>query len=44
MIEIYKYLIGHSPDIMNYIFKLGENMYNLQNVHIFQTEHPRSLK
>ena len=29
MIEFYKCLNGHSPDIMNYIFKLRENMYNL---------------
>ena len=29
---------------MNYILKLGENMYNLQNYNIFQTGNPRSLK
>ena len=29
MIEVYKYLNGHSPDIMNDIFKLRENTYNL---------------
>ena len=29
MIEVYKYLNGYSPDIMNDIFKLRENMYNL---------------
>ena len=28
----------------NDIFKLRENMYNLRNFHIFQTENPRSLK
>ena len=44
MIEIYKYLNGHSPNIMNDIFKLRENMYNLQNFLIFQTENSRSLK
>ena len=44
MIEVYKYLNGHSPDIMNDIFKLRENMYNLRNFHIFQTKNPRSLK
>ena len=43
MIEVYKYLNGHSPD-MNDIFKLRENTYNLQNFHIFQTENLRSLK
>ena len=31
-------------DIMNDIFKLRENMYNFRNFHIFQIEHPRSLK
>ena len=29
MIKVYKYLNGHSPDIMNDIFKLRENMCNL---------------
>ena len=29
MTEVYKYLNGHSPDIMNDIFKLRENTYNL---------------
>ena len=43
MIEVYKYLNGYSPDIMN-IFKLRENTYNLRNSHIFQTENPPSLK
>ena len=28
---------------MNDIFKLSENMYNLRNFHIFQTENPGSL-
>ena len=40
MIEVYKYLNGHSPVIMNNIYKLRENMYNLRNFHIFQTENP----
>ena len=44
MIIVYKYLNRHSPNIMNDIFKLRENMYNLRNFHIFQTENPRSLK
>ena len=38
MIEVYKYLTRHSPDFMNDIFKLIENMYNLQNPRIFQVE------
>ena len=44
MIEVYKQLNGHSPDIMNDIFKLREDMYNPQNFHIFQTDNPRLLK
>ena len=44
IIEVYKYLTGHSPHIMNDIFDLRENAYNLQNSHIFQTENPGSLK
>ena len=44
MIKVYKNLNGHSRDIMNDIFKLKENMYNLQNFHIFQKENHRSLK
>ena len=43
MIEVYKYLNGHSSDIMNDIFNLTENTYNLRNFHIFQTENPRLL-
>ena len=37
MIDVHKYLTGHSLDIMNHIFKLRENMYNLRKFHIFQT-------
>ena len=39
-----KYLNGLSPNIMNDIFRLRENTYNLRNFHFFQTENPRSLK
>ena len=39
MIEVYKYINGHSPDIMNNIFE-----YNFRKFHIFQTGNPRSLK
>ena len=44
MIEVYKYLNGHSADIVSDIFKLKENTYNLWNFHIFLTENTRSLK
>ena len=32
MIKVYRYLNGHSPDIMNYIFKSRENMYKLPHL------------
>ena len=38
MIEVCKYLNGYSPDIMNDIFKLRENLYNLQNFCILPRE------
>ena len=44
MIEVYKYLNGLSPDIMNDIFKLRENTYNLRNFHIFESENPRTKR
>ena len=44
MVEVYNYLNGHSPDIMNDIFKLRENMCNFRNFYIFKTENPLSLK
>ena len=44
MIEVYKYLNGLYPDIMNDIFKLRENTYNLRNVHIFESESPRTKR
>ena len=44
MIEVYNYLNGHSPDMMNDIFKVRENMCNFRNFHIYQIENHRSLK
>ena len=44
MIEVYKYLNGLSPDIMNDIFKLRENTYNLRNFHIFECQNLRTKK
>ena len=44
MNEVYKYLNGHSPNIMSDIFKLRVNMYNLRDFHIFQIENRLSLK
>ena len=43
MTEVYKYLNGHWPCIVNDILKLRENMQNIWNFYIFQTEKPHSL-
>ena len=42
--EVYKYLNGLSPDIMNTIFKLRQNTYNLRNFHAFESQNPRTKK
>ena len=44
LIEVYKYLNGLSPDIMNTIFKLRQNTYNLKNFHAFESQNPRTKK
>ena len=44
MIEVYKYLNGLSPDIVNDLFKLRENTYNLRNFHIVESKNPRIKK
>ena len=44
MIEVCKYLNGLSPDITSDIFKLRKNTYNLRNVHIFESQNPRTKK
>ena len=41
MIQIYNYLNDISPQIMNDIFKLRKNTYNLRNVHLFKSQNPR---
>ena len=41
LIEVYKFLNGSSPDIMNDVFHLKQNTYNLQNFHAFATDVPR---
>lgn len=38
MIEVYKYLNGLSADIMNTIFKLKQNTYNLRSFHAFESQ------
>ena len=44
MIEVYKYLNGLSPDIMNTVFKLRQNTCNLRNFHVFESQNPRTKK
>ena len=41
LIEVYKYLNGLSPDIINIIFKLRKNTYNLRNFHACESQNPR---
>ena len=42
--EVYKYLNGLSPEIMNTIFKLRKNTYQLRNFHAFESQNPRTKK
>ena len=44
LIEVYKYLNGLSPDIMNTNFKLRQNTYDLKNFHTFESQNPRRKK
>ena len=44
LVEDYKYLNGLSSDIMNTIFKLRQNTYNLRNFHAFESQNPRTKK
>ena len=37
-----KFLNGYSPDIMNDVFHLRQNTYNLRNFHSFATGTPRN--
>ena len=40
--EVYKFLNGYSPDIMNDVFDPRQNTYNLRNFHAFATDVPRN--
>ena len=42
LIEVFKYLNGLSPDIMNTILKLGQNTCNLRNFHAFESQNPKT--
>ena len=39
--EVYKYLNGYSPDLMNEVFYLHQNYCNLRNFDVFATDNPR---
>ena len=40
--EVYKFLNGYSPDIMNDVFHLRQNTYNLPNFYAYNTDVPRN--
>ena len=40
--EVYKYLNGYSPDLMNEVFYLRQNYCNLHTFNIFATDNPRN--
>ena len=42
LVEVYKFLNGFSPDIMNKIFSIQRNTYNLRSFNIFRCDTPRS--
>ena len=42
LVEVYKFLNGFSPDIMNEIFSIQRNTYNLRSFNIFRCDTPRS--
>ena len=40
--EVYKYLNRYSSDLMNKVFYLSQNHYNLRNFNVFVTGNPRN--
>ena len=44
MVEVYKVLNGHTPEIMKEIFTIQRNIYNLRSFNIFQSSVPRKNK
>ena len=40
--EAYKYLNGYSPDLMNEVFYLRQNYYNLRSFNVFATDNPHN--
>ena len=39
--KVYKYLNGLSPKLMNEVFYLRQNQYNLHNLNVFAMDNPR---
>ena len=44
MVEVYEYLNGLSPDIVNTIFKLTQNICNLINIYISESQNAKTKK
>ena len=44
MIEVFKYLKGLSPPIMNDIFSIRSETYQLRNARVFSTHNPRTVR
>ena len=44
MIEVYKYLLELPPELMTDILTLWKNPYNIRNIHLFNSENPRSVR
>ena len=44
IMDVYKYLNSLSPQIMNDIFKLRKNTYNLRNARLFEYQNPRTRR
>ena len=44
LIEVYKYLNGQSPDVMNSTFKPRQNTCNLRSFYAFEYQNPRTKK
>ena len=40
--EVYKYLSGYFPDLMNEVFYLRQNRYNLRSFYVFASYNPRN--
>ena len=40
--KAYKYLNGYSSDLINELFYLRQNHYNLRNFNVFATDNPRN--